>query len=125
MKRILAVIFAFALAMTLVACGGETQPAGESGEATAVPTEEVAEWKVFLTEYEAWVDDYIAITEKYQANPTDITLAEDYTALANETSDWSAKMEEIEAELAESPEALEEYMAAIARITEKLAKVIE
>ena len=81
-----------------------------------------AEWKQFLKDYEAWVDDYIEILEKYKKNPTDMTILSDYTDMMSKTAEWSAKADKIQGELAASPAALKEYTETLSRIINKLTK---
>ena len=81
------------------------------------------DWREFLREYEAWVDSYIEFMEKYNENPTDLTLLTDYMKLMDEYIEWAEKAENVEVELANSPEALKEYMETLTRIIGKLASI--
>ena len=94
----------------------------ESNASEKEPVVDDAEWKQFLKDYEAWVDDYIALVKKYKANPTDLTILSDYTKMAAEMSDWSARADDIELELKDTEAALE-YSAELLRIAGKLADV--
>lgn len=80
-----------------------------------------AKWKQFLKDYEAWVDDYIAIVKKYKNNPTDMSILSDYTEMVSEMAEWSEKADEIELELEDTDEALE-YSKEVLRIAGKLAE---
>lgn len=80
------------------------------------------EWKEFLTDYEAWVDDYIEIVKKYKENPADTSILSDYSAMLSEMSEWSEKADEIEIELEDTNAALE-YSAELLRIVAKLSEV--
>lgn len=80
-----------------------------------------AKWKQFLKDYEAWVDDYIAIVKKYKDNPTDMSILSDYTEMVSEMTEWSEKADEIELELEDTDAALE-YSAELLRIAGKLAE---
>lgn len=77
-----------------------------------------AEWREFLADYEAWVDDYIEIVLKYKENPTDMTILSDYTEMLSELSDWSERSTEIALELEDTTAALE-YSAELSRIAGK------
>ena len=88
-------------------------------EVESETTTTVAEWQQFFIDYEAWVDDYIAFMEKYQANPTDVTLLADYSELVAELAEWESKTGEFEASLEGTDDALT-YMNELTRITEKL-----
>lgn len=96
-----------------VPSGAEASEEGDGAAATV-------SWEEFLAEYEAWVDDYIALLEKYKANPADMTILTDYTRMMQELTEWTEKGEALEADLADFPEALAEYSAALARILQKL-----
>lgn len=79
------------------------------------------DWKTFLAEYEAWVDDYMALVEKYNADPTDITLITDYTEMLQEMTEWADKADQITIDIASDATALAEYTVVMARIVEKLS----
>ncbi len=81
-------------------------------------------WKTFLKEYEEWVDEYIAITKKYKANPSDYSVLSEYTELAQKASEWSVKADDITKELKNASAAeLEEYDKELSRISDKLNSV--
>lgn len=80
-----------------------------------------AEWKQFLKDYEAWVDDYITIVKKYKDNPTDMSILSDYTEMVSEMADWTERADEIELELEDTDAALE-YSTELLRIAGKLAE---
>ena len=111
----------------------EQQPveaaAVETATAVEQPVEKVsntsgdAEWKKFLKEYEAWVDDYIKLMKKYNANPSDTSLLSDYTDAMQKMVEWSEKADKVSDELANNPAALSEYMETLTRILGKLNAV--
>lgn len=78
-------------------------------------------WKQFLKDYEAWVDDYIALIEKYKNNPADMSIVSDYTEMVSEMADWSKRADELELELEDTDAAIE-YSAELLRIAGKLAQ---
>ena len=45
----------------------------------------------FLTNYEAWIDDYLKVVEDYFNSPTDETLAARYMEIMQEAAEWSTK----------------------------------
>ena len=126
MKKLLAIVLFIVFTMSMAACaGGETQTNAkteESSVAGTASTSDNAQWKQFLKDYEAWVDDYIALMKKYEANPTDASILADYTEMMNEVASWTTRAEEVQKELEASPEDLAEYTATLARIAEKLAE---
>lgn len=135
MKKFLAIVLVLMLMLSLAACGGETSTTDvntdTSSEQSDVTVEtDVAEeasgdeeWRQFLADYEVWVDEYVALMEKYNDNPTDPTLITDYTTLAQEALEWSEKAESVKAELENNPEALKEYSETLASIAETIASV--
>lgn len=74
-----------------------------------------------MKDYEAWVDDYIAIVKKYKENPTDMSILSDYTEMVSEMAEWAKRADEIELELQDTGVALE-YSAELLRIAAKLAE---
>jgi len=125
MKKLLALVIVVVLSLPLVACGGNAEtPAGtQSGGGSSQVATGTAEWKTFLKEYEEWVDDYVALVKKYKANPTDTSILTDYTNMANKLSEWTAKLDKVENELANDTAALAEYTKEVARIAKKLSAV--
>ena len=79
------------------------------------------EWKQFLKDYEAWVDEYIAIVKKQKDNPSDMSILSDYTEMLSEMTEWTERADEIELELEDTDEALE-YSKELLRIAGKLAE---
>lgn len=95
----------------------ETNPEAEGAEM------DTTEWKQFLKDYEAWVEDYVKILKKYSENPTDMSIISDYTEMLKEVTEWEAKADEIEKELEEaSPAEAIEYSAELLKITAKIAE---
>lgn len=92
-----------------------------SSETQKDSTADDVEWKQFLKDYEAWVDDYIEIVKKYKDNPSDMSILSDYTEMVSEIADWSERAEEIELELEDTSVALE-YSTELLRIAGKLAE---
>lgn len=105
MKKLLALLIIATIIFSLVSCGSNDP-----------------EWKKFLKEYEEWIDNYIEMVDKYKSNPTDMAIWEDYSEMLSELSDWSARSDEIQAELEDTDEALE-YAAEVLRIVGKMSKV--
>ena len=90
-------------------------------DTTAAP--ETAQWRKFLADYEAWVDSYITVVQKYKANPTDFTILAEYTEMAIELAKWSEEADEMAASLNNaSVQELAEYSAELSRIALKLAQ---
>lgn len=45
----------------------------------------------FLTEYENWTNRYLETIRQYKQNPTDMSLVQKFTDMANETAQWSER----------------------------------
>ena len=95
-----------------------------STETESIVTEANTEWKQFLKDYEAWVDDYIELLQKYNENPTDLTILSDYNQMLSQVEEWTEKADEISLEIADDSEAALEYAAEVLRIAEKLNEAI-
>lgn len=130
MKKLWTLLIAVVILLSLTACGNETISTNEdtSNNVVTETTDEKnenssneAEWKQFLKDYEDWVDNYIEITKKYEANPSDLSILTDYTEMVSELAEWSEKADEIELELKDSDAALE-YSNELMRIANKLAE---
>ena len=78
------------------------------------------DWRQFLKDYEAWVDNYITVINKYKNNPSDLTILSEYTELAADASEWALKADDVELEINDADEALE-YSKEVLRIAQKLA----
>lgn len=76
--------------------------------------------KTFLAEYEAWVDEYLAVLNKYKNNPGDKDVLLEYAKMQQQLTEWNKKTEDYVIELGATPEVLEEYTNAISRIAVKL-----
>ena len=150
MKKLTALIFSVIMILSLSACGeeqntdvAESTVASDievvseiiesttneieslvedesSTETESIVTEANTEWKQFLKDYEAWVDDYIELLQKYNENPTDLTILSDYNQMLSQVEEWTEKADEISLEIADDSEAALEYAAEVLRIAEKL-----
>ena len=119
MKRLIVIALSAALIFALCACGS-TEKAPTDPPAETV-LEETSEWEVFIAEYDAWVDKYIEIVNKYKADPTDTSILTDYTEMAGQVAEWSTKAESFTEELKNSPKDAEKYAAELLKIANKLA----
>ena len=116
MKKLLALLLSLTFMVSLSACS--TKPASDNTNDATAP-----QWKQFLSDYEAWVDEYVELTKKYSNNPSDLSILSEYTEMAEEAVEWQTKADELTAELEEaSPAELSEYSAALLEIAAKLAK---
>lgn len=93
----------------------------EASESDDTSSSDDAEWRQFIKDYEAWVDEYIELLEKYTDDPTDMSILADYTEMLGEMAEWTEKADELELELEDTDEALE-FSTELLRIAEKLSK---
>lgn len=103
MKKAMSVLLVLVLIVSLAACTTKNE-----------------EWRTFIKEYEEWVDEYIALLQKYKNNPTDTSILTDYTKMAAEMTDWTMRADEVKEEL-EDPDALAEFTKELLRISNKIA----
>ncbi len=88
----LSIIFLF----VLVSCGGnndkkDSQKDAESSVEKSVDAEEFDTAKncdEFIDQYEKWMDDYVALLEKYMKNPMDADLMQEYMEVSQEAMSW-------------------------------------
>ena len=76
-------------------------------------------WEEALDEYEDYVDSYVSIMKKMKANPTDMSILEDYTELAEAAQEWASKMDNISQNF--GPNELNRMMKIQAKITKALS----
>ena len=86
-------------------------------EIEAVPLNDVV---YSIKEYEEWVDKYIAVVKKYNANPTDLSILSEYTSLVTELADWTERADDVSDSIEDIEDAAE-YSAELMRIAAKLA----
>ena len=123
MKKIISTVLTLTLVLALAACGANTTNIESNNNDVVQETSNTTKWKDFINEYEEWVDDYIEITEKYKANPSDLSILSDYTDMMAELTEWTTKTEDMEKELeGASASELAEYSSELARIAGKLAE---
>lgn len=132
MKKLLALVMVGVLVFVFVACENKTNNDTSIESTTAVESssettsEEAPDWKQFLSEYEAWVDDYIEFMKKYEKNPSDLTLLSEYATMASDMTEWAEKSDEVSADLENaSPAELSEYTAELTRILNKLTAAMQ
>lgn len=145
MKKFLAGIITLAMLLSMAACGNskgnnaeqstvsqssassqqsettESTTKSTTTSTTASKAKATVDWREFLDEYEEWVDSYIALLNKYKANPSDASLITDYYKMASQAAEWSSKADKVKTELTDSSE-LAEYSARLLKISEKITK---
>ena len=78
-------------------------------------------WRKALKDYEAYVDEYVAFMKKYNANPDDATLMNQYGKMLDKLNDYTDSLKKVEGNL--SGDDLKEYNKTMTRIAEKLTSV--
>ncbi len=138
MKKIMVILVVLSIVFSLTGCGGAKVPTSkdtddyndvsevqnatlDTSNAETLSNSNNTEWKQFIKDYNAWVDEYIKIVKKYKANPTDLSIMTDYTKMISEMTDWAERSEKLEEEL-DTTDALE-FAAELAKIAQKLAEV--
>jgi hypothetical protein len=81
-------------------------------------TADGSDWKAFLKDYEAWVDDYVKFLKKYQENPGDISLVTDYAAMTAKMATWSEDYKTLVGNLSDAD--LDEFTREYGRISAKI-----
>lgn len=95
-------IIPFAIAVfLLMACGGNKKSNMEQAlEDLEKASEELLEasdvepaknCEEFVDQYEAWMDDYLGLMEKYQKNPMDAALSAEYLKVSQEAIGWMSQ----------------------------------
>ena len=144
MKKIMAVIVAMIMVLTLTACGGDKSAPAEEPEAAETvemeneeePTDAAEEafdsdsgvlspeFKKTMDDYEAWFDHYCEVMKKYQDNPSDLELISEMTDLLSEETEMFDQMENMDQSEMNSAE-LAYYIEVTARIEKKLLEVAD
>ncbi len=73
----------------------------------------------FIDQYEAWMEDYFELMEKYKENPVDLIGDPEYSKMAIQAMDWGSKWS---IKLATSCAANPQYEKRIKEIQEKMEK---
>ena len=140
MKKIIAVIVALLLVLTLAGCSKD-EPSTEDGS-NAVDTYELdseetestdsdddsevlsSEFKKTMDDYEAWFDHYCEVMQKYEENPSDLELLSEMTDLLSEETVMLDEMENMDQSEMNAAE-LAYYLEVTARIEKKLLEVAQ
>lgn len=88
---------------------------------TSDSTSVTPELKEFWDSYESIVDEYIALTEKYKNNPTDMQVLSDYLTILDKYNEFAQKANEYSAQEDEMSTAdLNYYLDVTTRVSKKL-----
>jgi len=126
MKTYILIIFCSALLFT--SCGNKESKAEKQEPAEEIVKsaddsdfKEAKNCDEFIDKYEEWMDNYLALLEKYMKNPMDSKLMEDYMKLAEESMVW---MEQWSGKLAVCA-SKDKYEKRFNEITERAEKKME
>lgn len=99
MKKAPLILMMFFLSALLISCGGSSSNDQSDSSDPAMEAEDVSdtdegsgtlsdECERFLTEYEAWVDQYVELTRQMNQGTMDQQLIDKLTRMSNELSEW-------------------------------------
>lgn len=101
----------------------DSEPAAPDAEATAPDTAADSgirpEFKETMDSYELFFDSYIALMQRYQDNPSDLSILTEYTAYMQQYTDVMEKLDAIGEEDLTDAELLY-YSEVMSRISQKL-----
>lgn len=78
-------------------------------------------WRQVISEYEAWVNDYVDFMKKYNNSSNKSAMLSDYSRLLSEMTEWTQKVEGIQDEMTTSD--MNEYLQMLTRINQKLSEL--
>ena len=119
MKRIIALLMAVLLTLSLSACG----ILGGTASKEQKTTETSAEWKAFANEYKEKADEFVALYKKHIDNPKDEKITKEYEKLSEEIKELADRSEEVVKKI--SPTEAIEFAAEMLKIGEKLKEIVK
>ncbi len=75
----------------------------------------------FVDDYEAWMEEYVALLGKHKDNPAALVSSAEYSSMTMEMINWTSKWSELAVDCATNPE----YEKRINEIQEKMEKEME
>ncbi|MCP4978288.1 MAG: hypothetical protein GY931_19240 [Maribacter sp.] len=93
-----------------------------SEEAKTTEFKEVKDCDDFIDKYEEWMEEYLAILEKYKGNPIDLVNSSEYTQKTMQAMDWASNWS---AKLTTSCAANPAYEKRMRGIQEKMEKKLK
>jgi hypothetical protein len=85
----------------------ELMDAAEEMDMSEEESSDGSEWDELLDEYDAYMEDYVAVMKKAQADPTDMSILTESQELAQKGMKWAEKMTDAAAQL--TPEQAARY----------------
>ena len=97
----------------------------DSNPSNSTPSSENTSWKEVLTEYEAWVDKYVAFMKKYKdASSSDVaSMMSDYSDMLAKQAEWTEKIDKLDDDL--NGDDLQYYLEVTARCSAKMAEALQ
>ena len=105
LKKILAMLLAFVMMLSLTACGGNkpTEPDDDGNrqervteepaeEPTKEPEEVSADFKAAMDKYEAFIDEYVTFIKKYEEEGRPLSMLSEYTELMTQYTEFAETM---------------------------------
>ena len=140
MKKLIAILIAMMLILTMTACGGQDVSSEEEEPVTTEDYEEVEEsadaeedadsafvsdeFKKTMDDYEAWFDHYCEVMKRYQEDPSDLELLSEMSELISEEATMLDEMENMDQSEMNTAE-LAYYLEVTARIEKNLLEVAD
>ena len=97
MKKLI-YLFAIFSFLLISGCGNAPKNTGSQDEDVTEETgdskksdDKIKDCDDFLDKYEKWMDDYLAVLEKYMENPMDAELVTKFTELSGEALNWATQ----------------------------------
>lgn len=84
---------------------------------------DVTDWKEYIKEYEARVDEFIEVYKQYKAAPLNAAIADKYEKYAKKVDEWTNGAQELIKKL--TMEDIAEFAAEIERIAQKTEENID
>ena len=84
---------------------------------------DITDWKEYVKEYEARVDEFIEVYKQYKAAPLNAAIAEKYEKYAKKVDEWANEAQELIKKL--TMEEIVEFAAEIERIAKKTEESID
>ena len=109
LKKILAMLLAFVMMLSLTACGGNepTEPDDDGNRQERVteepketeepeepeePEEVSADFKAAMDKYEAFIDEYVTFIKKYEEEGRPLSMLSEYTELMTQYTEFAETM---------------------------------
>ena len=105
LKKILAMLLAFVMMLSLTACGGNkpAEPDDDGNrqervteepaeEPTKEPEEVSADFKAAMDKYEAFIDEYVTFIKKYEEEGRPLSMLSEYTELMTQYTEFAETM---------------------------------